>query len=270
MVGELVFVKLGGSVITDKAKPFTERKDVINRLATEIHSSQERTGATLIVGHGGGSYPHVPAERYKTHLGIVGEESRMGSALVQDAASRLNRIVVNALLAAGEPAISVQPSSSALARDSRIIEWRLEAVKLMLASGLLPVPYGDVGVDLDKGFCILSTEEIFRFLAVQLKPSRVIIGSDVDGVYDSDPHLNPEATKRSLITPNNVGLILKSLGAATTVDVTGGMRSKVLKLLELVQEVDDVECEVLNLLVPGNLEDALNGERGRGTIIRRT
>jgi isopentenyl phosphate kinase len=125
-------------------------------------------------------------------------------------------------------------------------------------------------VDLDKGFCILSTEEIFRFLAVQLKPSRVIIGSDVDGVYDSDPHLNPKATKRSLITPNNVGLILKSLGAATTVDVTGGMRSKVLKLLELVQEVDDVECEVLNLLVPGNLEDALNGERGRGTIIRRT
>src|SRR4030042_2043405 len=109
MVGELVFVKLGGSVITDKAKPFTERKDVINRLATEIHSSQERTGATLIVGHGGGSYPHVPAERYKTHLGIVSEESRMGSALVQDAASRLNRIVVNALLTAGEPAISVQP-----------------------------------------------------------------------------------------------------------------------------------------------------------------
>jgi isopentenyl phosphate kinase len=269
MVGELVFVKLGGSVITDKAKPFTERKDVISRLAKEIHSSRERTGCRLIVGHGGGSYPHVPAERYRTHLGIVGEESRMGSALVQDAASRLNRIVVKALLGAGEPAISVQPSSSALARDSRIIEWKLEVVKLMLSTGLLPVPYGDVGVDLDKGFCILSTEEILRFLAVQLKPSRVIIGSDVDGVYDSDPHLNPEARKMPLITPDSVGLAMKSLGAATTVDVTGGMRSKVLKLLELVQEVDDVECEVLNLLVPGNLEDALNGERGRGTAIRR-
>jgi len=125
MVGELVFVKLGGSVITDKAKPFTERKDVIKRLAEEIHSSRGRTGPRLVVGHGGVSYPHVPAKRYQTHLGIVSEESRMGSALVQDAASRLNRIVVNALLGAGEPAISVQPSSSVLARDSRIIEWSL-------------------------------------------------------------------------------------------------------------------------------------------------
>jgi len=268
MDGELVLVKLGGSVITDKAKPFSERRDIIARLATEIHSSRVKTGSKLIVGHGGGSYPHIPAEKYRTHLGLIDERSCMGAALVQDAASRLNRIVVDALLTAGEPAVSVQPSSGAVAKDSKIISWDVGALKLMLDSGLLPVPYGDVGMDLVKGFCILSTEEVFRYLSVELKPSRVIIGSDVDGVFNEDPRKNARAKKIPLITLENAAGVLPSLGGATTVDVTGGMRSKVLTLLELVKEVD-VECEVLNLLVPGNLEDALNGEKGRGTLIRR-
>ena len=268
MDGGLVLVKLGGSVITDKAKPFSERRDVIARLAAEIHSSRIKTGSRLIVGHGGGSYPHVPAEKFRTHLGLVDENSRMGAALVQDAASRLNRIVVDALLKAGEPAVSVQPSSAAVAKDSKIVFWNLEALKLMLETGLVPVPYGDVGIDLSKGFCILSTEEVFRYLAVRLNPRRVIIGSDVDGVYDTDPRKKEGAKKIPLITLENAAEVLPSLGGATTVDVTGGMRSKILTLLELVREMD-VECEVLNLLVPGNLEEALNGERGRGTLIRR-
>jgi len=268
MDGELVLVKLGGSVITDKSKPFSERRDVITRLASEMHSSRIKTGSRLVVGHGGGSYPHIPAQKYKTHLGLVDENSCLGAALVQDAASRLNRIVVDALLEVGEPAVSIQPSSTAVAKDSKIVSWDLSALKLMLEAGLVPVPYGDVAMDLSKGFSILSTEEVFRYLSVKSNPSRVIIGSDVDGVYDKDPRKSEGAKKIPLITPRNVAEVLPSLGGASTVDVTGGMRSKVLTLLELVREVD-VECEVLNLLVPGNLEDALNGERGRGTIIRR-
>jgi isopentenyl phosphate kinase len=266
---ELVLVKLGGSVITDKTKPFSERRDVIARLAAEIHSSHVEMGIRLIIGHGGGSYPHVPAQKYLTHIGLTDENSRMGAALVQDAASRLNRIVVDALLKAGESAVSVQPSSSAVARDSKIVSWDLGALTYMLEVGLVPVPYGDVGMDLVKGFCILSTEEVFRYLSVKLKPSRVIIGSDVDGVYNEDPRKNERARKIPLITLENASKVLPSLGGATTVDVTGGMRSKVLTLLELVKEVD-IECEILNLLIPGNLEDALNGERGRGTLIRRS
>jgi len=268
MDGEIVLVKLGGSVITDKSRPFNERRDVIARLTEEMHSSRVRMGIRLIVGHGGGSYPHVPAKKYRTHLGLIDDDSLTGVALVQDAASRLNKIVVGSLLQAGEPAVSIQPSSAAVAKDSKIVSWDLSALKLMLEAGLVPVPYGDVGMDLAKGVCILSTEEIFRYLSVELKPSRVIVGSDVDGVYDEDPQKNARAKKIPLITLENAVEVLPSLGGANTVDVTGGMRSKVLTLLELVREVD-VECEVLNLLVPGNLEDALNGERGRGTLIRR-
>jgi len=264
----LIFVKLGGSVITDKAKPFTEREYVIKRLAREIHSAHIHTGLRLLLGHGGGSYPHIPANQYKTYLGLIGEDSRIGIALVQDAAARLNRIVVNALISEGEKAVSIQPSCAAVSRDGRIVSWDLRPIRLMLNLNLTPVPYGDVSMDLSTGCSILSTEELFRYLGLKLRPHRVIVGSDVDGVYNQDPKKNSAAQKIPLITIENVNSVLPSLGGANNIDVTGGMRSKVLSLLELAK-MAGVECEILDISKPGNLEDALNGKKGVGTIIRK-
>ena len=270
MVGRvgLIFVKLGGSVITDKSRPFTEKGDVIARLASEIHSAHVHTGIRLLVGHGGGSYPHTPANQYKTYLGLVGEESRLGIALVQDAAARLNRIVIRALIDKGEKAVSIQPSCVALSRDGRIVSWNLRAIRLMLNLDLTPVPYGDVSMDLARGCSILSTEELFYYLGIKLKPKRVLVGSDVNGVYDKDPKKSSLARKIPLVTVENVNHVLPSLGGANNVDVTGGMRSKVRSLLELAK-VTGVECEILDISKAGNLEDALNGKKGTGTIIRR-
>ncbi len=270
MVGRigLIFVKLGGSVITDKSTPFTERRDVIARLAREIHRAHEQTGKKLLVGHGGGSYPHTPANQYRTRLGLVGEESRLGIALVQDAAAKLNRIVVQHLIEEGEKAVSVQPSCSAISRDGRIVSWDLRAIRLMMNLNLTPVPYGDVSMDLVRGCSIISTEDLFYYLGIKLKPERVLVGSDVDGIYDRDPKKSSVARKIPLVTVENVNSVLPSLGGASTVDVTGGMRSKVLSLLELAK-VTGVECEVLDISKAGNLEDALNGKKGIGTIIRR-
>ena len=67
----LILMKLGGSVVTEKGKPFTERLDVIHRLVKEIHEAREEGEFKLIVGHGGGSYPHVPASNFKTHEGVI-------------------------------------------------------------------------------------------------------------------------------------------------------------------------------------------------------
>jgi isopentenyl phosphate kinase len=268
VVGGLIFVKLGGSVITDKKKPFTERRRLIKSLAEEIYSSHRHSDFNLIIGHGGGSYPHTPAGRYQTHKGIVGDESTLGIALVQDAASRLNRIIVSYLLEAGEKAISVQPSSALVASNGRIVSWDLATIRLMLKLGLVPVTYGDVGLDQVKGCCILSTEEIFCYLARHLKPDRIIIGTDVDGVYEGDPKKDKDAKKIPIITPKNAVNLIHLLGGAGGLDVTGGMRTKVATLLDLVREVD-VECEVLNIARRGVLEKALKGERGIGTIIRR-
>ena len=120
---------------------------------------------------GGGSYPHVPASEYKTNGGVNGKKSYEGIAKVQDAASRLNRIVVKELIDAGENAMSIQLSSCCVTENGRIRQMYTEPMKRLLDYDMIPVPYGDVAIDLKKGCCIISTEEILRFLTAA-PPSR--------------------------------------------------------------------------------------------------
>ncbi len=257
-------MKLGGSVITDKTRPFTKRKDEIKRLAGEIHSARRELDLRLIVGHGGGSYPHTPAAKFRVKEGRVAVgSSPHGVALVQDAAARLNRLVVAALIEAGEDAVSVQPSASILADASRIVSWDTGALEAMLDAGLLPVVHGDVVMDIAQGWSIASTEDLFLYLAAHLPVERVVIGSDVDGVLDRAG----SGAKFDVITPRDLKRISASLQGAGTVDVTGGMRSKVESLLKLAEE-RGVESVILNAAKPGLLEAALRGETGVGTEIR--
>jgi isopentenyl phosphate kinase len=261
----LIFVKLGGSLITDKSKPYMERPDVIKRLAQEIHRARQN-GAKILIGHGGGSYPHEPAKKYQTQKGFAFPESRKGLALVQDAAARLNRIVIKALIDAGEDAISFQPSSFCLASSSRITEGYTKAIEKALESGMLPVVYGDVGFDLSQGCCILSTEEIFSFLARALRPERIIMCGKVDGVFTADPGRDRNAKKIPEITKKNFPEIKKYLTSSDGIDVTGGMMLKVQVCLDLAKSCP--ECEIMNGLNAGNLEKALSGQKGIGTVIR--
>ena len=254
----LVFVKLGGSLITDKSKPYTTRDDVIKRLCKEIHESRKGKDFTLLIGHGGGSFPHISASKYETHKGVINEKSWEGFVRVQNDAATLNRIIVSSLIEAGENAISIQPSASCIARNDSIIEWYTKPIETSLSKGLIPVPYGDVCLDEKKGCCIISTEEIFRFLSERLKPERIIMMGKTDGVLDSKGETIKEITKK------NFKDIKQSLDSSDGVaDVTGGMVLKVEKALEV-----GIEVEIINGLKPELLKRSLLGERGLGTIIR--
>jgi isopentenyl phosphate kinase len=265
-MSELVFVKLGGSLITDKTKPFTARMDVIKRLSNEIHEAKAEGKLRLLVGHGGGSFPHVPAKKYQVHKGVINPETYRGIAEVQDAASKLNRIVVESLINAGENAVSVQPSACAVASEGRIVHFDVKPLKKMLSENLLPVPYGDVVVDLKRGCSILSTEMIFDYLARKLKPSRIVLAGVTDGVFTSDPQLNSQAERISEITPDNFSSIKASLAGSHGIDVTGGMLHKVEILLGLAET--GIPSSIINGLEEGNLKNALLGKK-IGTLVHK-
>ena len=254
---ELVLVKLGGSLITDKSRPYTIRENVLGRLAGEIRSARKRRRLALVVGHGGGSFPHVSASRYRTAEGIVDEESWPGFVKVHDDAARLNALVCGALAAAGEPAMPLQPSAAAVALRGRIVEWFMPPVEALLAAGVIPVPYGDVCIDREQGCCIVSTEEILRFLAGHLRPARVLLVGKVDGVLDGEGRVIPTIGREDLER-----LRRGQLASDGVADVTGGMLHKLERALEM-----GVAVEIINGLVPGLLERALLGESGLGTVV---
>lgn len=266
-MNELILMKLGGSLITDKAKPFTEDLNTIKRLAKEIHEARAEKEFDLIVGHGGGSYPHVPAHKYQTQKGIINPESYRGIALVQDTAAKLNRIIVNSLIEAGENAVSIQPSASCIAENSRIIEWYTKPIESLLKYKMLPVPYGDVAIDIKKGCCILSTEELLNFLAKRFKAKRIIVAGVVGGVFTADPQKDPSAELIPKVTLKNFEEIKEKLGGSAGIDVTGGMLHKVEEMLELVEF--NIESQIIDATKYGLVKKALLGEAVPGTIISK-
>lgn len=261
----IIFIKIGGSLITEKSKPFTLKPKALERICEEIRLAKEQIDKLLVVGHGGGSYPHVPAKKYQTHLGVINKKSYRGIAEVQDAAARLNRIVVGKLVEIGLNAISVNPSSCYIIRSNGSIKIFLEPVKILLEYGMLPVFYGDVVLDEKKGCCILSTEKVLGSLALILKKEgfeveKMIHCGKTNGVYDRNGKTIP------LITRKNIRKYEKVLGSSSGIDVTGGMIHKVYEALALAEK--GIPSLIIDGISNGILSRAILGEKVLGTEIR--
>ena len=259
----LILIKFGGSLITDKKKPFTVRLSVIKRLCWEVQSLRKNSQNIYIIGHGGGYFPHYPAKKYETQKGLINKDSVKGIAEVQDAASKLNRIVVEEFLKAGENAISFNPSSLLITKNGKIKKAFLDSLLQSLELGMLPVVYGDVTFDTKKGCNILSTEELLNYLALKLKSSyksvRIIYCGITDGVYDANGNLI------RVITSKNFNKIKSELGSSHGIDVTGGMLHKVKEALKIAKK--GIPTLIINGTRVKELSRAVEGEIINGTSV---
>jgi isopentenyl phosphate kinase len=249
-----LYLKLGGSLITDKRRPETPHHDVINRVAAEIAAARRQIpGLRLVVGHGSGSFGHVAGKRYRTRTGVRSDSDWYGFSVVADAAARLNRIVTAALLAADIPAWTIQPSVPLRCTDGIVTAGPESTVLAALSKGLVPVVHGDVALDSTRGGTIASTEEIFDWLAYSVPASRLILLGEVDGIYTADPGLDPNATIIRHITPETVASVQGGLGGSHGVDVTGGMAAKVAQSIGMVERHPGSEIVICSGLEPGNV-----------------
>ncbi|MEA3337802.1 MAG: isopentenyl phosphate kinase [Chloroflexota bacterium] len=266
----LVFLKLGGSLITDKTRPETARADVLRRLAHEIHAAMDAApDLSLVLGHGSGSFGHVAARRYGTRNSVRDEVGWLGFAEVADAAARLNRLVVERFLQANLPVWSVQPSAGAWCDDGQIVAWPTHVLSMALERGLIPLVYGDTVLDKIRGGTIASTEEVFAWLVPRLRPERIVLAGTVDGVFSSDPILDANARQWAEINPASLPRLRTHLGGSHGVDVTGGMLSKVEEMCHLVSDHPGLEVRLVSGLRPGAVRAALLAEEGSGgTLIR--
>lgn len=233
----LILVKLGGSVITDKSKPYTARIDTIQKLAKKIRRFKNKN-TDLIIGHGSGSFAHIPASKYQTQKGLVNKNSVWGLSLTADAAIQINRIVISEFLKLKIPIISFAPLSF---NYGKIV--LIDHIEKVLEIGNIPIIYGDVVMNKKQGFEIYSGEKILDILASRLAKNyrkiKTIYFTDTNGVYDD------KGKTISMITPKNFKEIKKYLQGSGNTDVTGGMIHKVEESLKLVQKLD-VEVYITN------------------------
>ena len=252
------FLKLGGSLITDKAQPRTPRPDIIRQAAEEIAAARKADPSLqLVLGHGSGSFGHVSGEEYQTRKGVRTREEWLGFTRVWEDAAALNHLVMEALHDQGIPALAFPPSSSLVTARRQIQTWQLQPLHMALEHGLLPVVYGDVTFDTEQGGTILSTEEIFFHLAQQIKPERILLAGRDPGVWADYPRCTRLEKE---LTPAQADRLTKTLRGSGETDVTGGMREKVQRMLTLIQKQPDLDVLIFSGLTPGSLKKALQGK----------
>ena len=221
-MSDRILLKLGGSVITDKGGDCTINRDRLGQVAAAI------AGADLddiLIIHGAGSCGHPEARRYHLDRGAAAGQTE-GIFVTHRAVSRLNDTVVCALREHGIAAVGVHPLHAGVADKGRLIAFETRHLKKMLSLGMVPVIHGDVVMDLSQGACIVSGDQLVRYLAVALKCDRVGLATDVPGVLDGGRVV-------PVITPETAPAL--QIGNSLHTDVTGGMRGKMNELLELAQ-----------------------------------
>lgn len=258
---ELLVVKLGGSVVTDKSKKFTINHEAVSRLADELVSARD----PFILIHGGGSFGHPLASKFDIGSGYKERGQLMGFSLTHWAMEVLNSEVVDALREAGFPSMAIQPSACTIVEDGRIVSMELEPIRKSIKMGLTPVLYGDSVLDLERGMSILSGDQLAVYLARELDASRIVIGADIDGVYIGETEREEGVEPLPKITPGNWEVIASSIGPASTTDVTGGMSKKVEELLRLGES--GIEAQIVNASKPGILKRAIQGDKSLGTRV---
>ena len=250
---ELIILKLGGSVVTEKSGKPTFKDQLFDKIAKELSELEVK----MLLIHGAGSYGHPIAKEYSIHKGYNNPKQLKGVTETKRSMFSLTLMIMDSLIKHNIPVVPFLSSSCMVAKSGRLVDVDLNPFKMLLDIGMVPLCSGDVIADQNTGFTIVSGDQIAVHLAKKLGASKVIFGCDVDGIYDSDPKMNPSAKLIEKLTLDN----LRSMsfqGESLTTDVTGGMSGKIKESLDFVSSGGEVI--IMNLNKPQNLNKILNDE----------
>lgn len=262
----MIILKLGGSILTKKNSAESEiDSDNLKRISSEIRKFLNGSEERLVIVHGAGSFGHPPAKQYKIGQPFEAheyEEKRIGFAKTQNAVKKLNMLICEALIKESIPAVAVPASAFMTASNKRISEGNLDKFEQYLEKGYVPIIYGDVVLDDELEMAVISGDQIIQYLAVNLKPEMVILGTDVDGVYTKNPKLHEDAEFIGLVSSLDD---LEAFEETTNIDVTGGMVGKIKELLELAKM--GIDSQIINADLENNIYNALENKEVKRTII---
>lgn len=253
-------VKLGGSVITQKDKPFTINVPVLCDLAQQISRYlRENPQVVLVLIHGGGSFGH---SLVRECLNVYGDVTQECFVRVAHYMMMLNSAVLEVLLANNIKAVSIPTRSICYVKGSEVI-CNVEQVRRYLDSGICPVVFGDVVIDVrGMRYVVVSGDRLAHIIARELRAKEVVFVTDVEGIFTSDPKKDRSAR---LIRELKADEVYSKVEFKEVTDVTGGMGTKVGELLRYCAE--GAKILVVGGFIKDNLYNALSMKDFIGTTI---
>jgi len=245
----MILIKLGGSIITNKEKPLSPRKKVVENIAKNLKKIDE----PIIIVHGGGSFGHYWSVKYDMHT-KPNRYDMHGVSVVKNSMIDLNKIILNVFVKNKLNPYSLPPTDF-MSGNIPVIKKVKEITKIA-KSGLIPITYGDALWYGNKKTYILSGDKIMTHLAKILKPRLVIFALNEDGLYSD------LKTKKLIYELKGE----KPKISENKMDVTGGMTRKVDEAFNIAKS--GMNVFFVNGNKPERIVKAVKNNKYEGTLFR--
>lgn len=264
----LYILKIGGSVVTQKSRVGTAiRKKLLAQAAKEIASVRKEHDFDLVMIHGAGSTGHQIAKKYRLADGARNDEKKWeGCLLCRAANQRMNAVITESLRSGGLPITPVHTASCIIHKDKKIIHCDYDIIRIALSKKCIPLLYGEVVFDNTLGMSICSGDNIAVDLANHFGAKKIMFASDIDGVFDADPHTDKNATLLERLVLKKIHLQSR-LSGSHNVDVTGGLGGKV-KTLDEIKNKKTRTVEIFNGLKTDNFKKIFLNKEFPHTVIK--
>ena len=256
---ELIVIKYGGNVLIDR--------NIFNNFIEDI-SVLNKLGLSIIVVHGGG--PRIERklkkENIKTNFinGLRVTDGKVIS-IVEDVLIDFNKDIVDSLIKKGAQAISITSKHNNIINvvpDNKELGFvgipesiNIEFLKSIINKKQIPV-IAPLGIDKDKNTYNINGDTAASAIAKKLKSRRLLLMTNVEGVYDDRKTLISE------IKPFDIENLVK-LNI-----VQGGMIPKIKNCIDAVENgVRGVV--ILDGRKPHSILDEIFSDKGAGTLIRK-
>ena len=256
---KIILLKLGGSLLTDKNKPFSIRENIVKMAVKQIIEANEK----LILIHGGGSFGHPLAKKYSISKGLDKSVPNQifGVTETHQSMIKFNTYLTNQFLEQKYPVLSIQTSSIFFKNFNTILTKSLDVIETALDLDIMPILYGDIILDRQGSFSIISGDQIILELCQNLtkyKVSKVVFAMESDGLFIIDEKIKEHCNLVTECYSNELdGLKLADLGQK--IDVTGGIKGKLIHIKKICKY--KIPVQLINGLTEDYIYKSLKNQK---------
>ncbi len=254
---QLILLKFGGSLITDKKTPYTARLDIIRQLARDfavVYKAQ--SNRRYILSNGAGSFGHYAALHHDVR-------TPDGFRFIHEKVRELNSLFRQALEDEDVPVKVFTGADILRLNDGKPVDISVDLIRSCLAEGIVPMMYGDVIPDEVRGGVIYSTEMLFECIVQQLISEyadvEILHLTTVAGFLDASHKVISSVTRK------NIAGLEQHFSAIAGFDVTGGMKHKIEQSLQLADS--GIRTRIVDGSIPDICQKIILAKESLGTTI---